>query len=432
MFIKKKTQFCKFAKSQKRMPLRGFAFFAKVLCFALQWTKVVEVRMSDCPYLRSNINRNTSMSQNALRVVDKYGKQLLPGALYTWTGNRGCFWQSFNLYKHKDPAKHLKARLFFGGADVLVFKHLDSHNLVEFEVNERRHPTYGVIKFCSFKVEDVARYVIPAHRDCIRNPGRILNASTGHLKVGNQITVNPDYACICLLHSTPVCATRYMLDDKDEIYVTKSDEDHFSIRFRKNSGQDIHIPDIFAMNAHLFVTERNGGGIKFCELQIARIREQYETELQTIQSKSSEAFDKIQKQMAQDCKLALRNMQDRVMSIAGNALQAKQLEVDNALQAKQLEVDELKKQLAKAEKDRSDQAWSTVVELAQSSEQSSNGVSNRSAAQTATRDGRRDAMTYGSRGQDVSNGGSQKRGKNTDDLQNAPDWKRVKKEEGEH
>ena len=341
-------------------------------------------------------------------VKDANGKPMTPGSLYTYTENEKCFWQVYTIVNSKDDAHNgMKARIYYVPTDCLRFKRLDPNTKsVLFDVDERRHPDYGCIKTCSFRMEDVARYVIPVHCSFIRNPGRILHASTDHLTVGSQITVNPDYKRICLLHSTAVAATRYLLDDTYEIYVTESNKDHFSIKFRKKSAQakEIHIRDIFTMNAHLFVTQKNGD----IELQIARIRQQYETELQTIQSKSSEAVDKIQKQMAQDCKSALRNMQERVMSIANNELQAKQLEVD-----------ELKKQLAKAEQDRqrsndrngqssnggsgdSDQAWSAVValakssdessnvELAQSSEQSSNGGSNRSAAQPATRDGRRD------------------------------------------
>ena len=467
-------------------------------------TSLLEVGMSDCAYLRSNTSRNTSMSQNALDVVkDANGKPMTPGSLYTYTENENCFWQVYTIVKSQDDAHNgMKARIYYVPTDYLQFKHLDPNTKsVWFDVVPRTHPDYGCIKTCSFRMEDVARYVIPAHCNFIRNPGRILHASTDHLTVGSQITVNPDYKRICLLHSTTVAATRYLLDDTYEIYVTESDKDHFSIKFRKKSAQakEIHIRDIFTMNAHLFVPCKNGG----IELQIAQIRAQCEAELQTIQSKSSEAIQNIQNQMAKDCKKALTSMQDRVMSIAGNELQAKQLEVD-----------ELKKQLAKAEQDRqrrndgngqssnggsgdSDPAWSTVMDLAQSSGQSSNGGSNGSAAQTATGDGRRDdqssinlwitskcrefpkpthyythetkrplidlkrdycnqnrfepshvhflfkdrlvldtqtpddlkmktgniiyAMTHGSRGQDVLNGGSQKRGKNTDDSQNGPD-----------
>ena len=130
----------------------------------------------------------------------------------------------------------MKARIYYVPTDYLQFKHLDPNTKsVWFDVVPRTHPDYGCIKTCSFRMEDVARYVIPAHCSFIRNPGRILHASTDHLTVGSQITVNPDYKRICLLHSTAVAATRYLLDDTYEIYVTESDKDHFSIKFRKKS-----------------------------------------------------------------------------------------------------------------------------------------------------------------------------------------------------
>ena len=227
------------------------------------------------------------MSQNAEVVVkDANGKPMTPGSLYTYTANENCFWQVYTIVDSKDDAHNgMKARIYYVPTDCLRFKRLDPNTKsVLFDVDERRHPDYGCIKTCSFRMEDVARYVIPVHCSFIRNPGRILHASTDHLTVGSQITVNPDYKRICLLQSTTVSASRYLLDDTYEIYVTASDKDHFSIRFRKKSAnwaKEIYVSvrDIFTMNAHLFVTERNGG-IKFCELQNARIREQYETELQ--------------------------------------------------------------------------------------------------------------------------------------------------------
>ena len=168
----------------------------QVLCLAfavLQWTKIVD--FGDCIYLRSNINRNTSMSQKALNVVrDKTGKELTPKSLYTYTQNGGCFWQTWTMNYSEDAQQ---ARIYYVPTDVLVYKYLDPKtNHVWFDVDERRHPTYGSIKSCSLTIDDVAKYVIPAHRNCIRHPGRILNASTDHLTVGNHITVNPDYACI--------------------------------------------------------------------------------------------------------------------------------------------------------------------------------------------------------------------------------------------
>ena len=138
------------------------------------------------------------MSQNALNVVkDKYGNPMKPGSLYTYTENGG-FWQTWTM-NHSEDAQ--KARIYY--VDVLVYNHLDPKtNHVWFDVDERTHPFYGSIKSCCLTMEDVAKYVIPAHRNCIRIPGRVLNASTDHLAVGNQITVNPEYACICLLQST--------------------------------------------------------------------------------------------------------------------------------------------------------------------------------------------------------------------------------------
>ena len=129
----------------------------KFFALLLQWTKVVEVRMSDCPYLRSNTSRNTSMSQNAEVVVkDANGKPMTPGSLYTYTENEKCFWQVYTIVDSKDDAHNgMKARIYYVPTDYLRFKHLDPNTKsVLFDVDERRHPDYGCIKTCSFKMED--------------------------------------------------------------------------------------------------------------------------------------------------------------------------------------------------------------------------------------------------------------------------------------
>ena len=241
------------------------------------------------------------MSQNCLKVKDAMGRLIVPEKEYVWTGDYGCYYQT----KTSGCGKH-RITIYYGEADVLKYLRINEEkNRVIFSVTERKFEGFAPINEIAIGFSLVEKYVVPVHADYILDFERKINNTMTHIKVGNVLTLHPAYKRISLQTNDPRHPTYHYVLKSDELIVTESSGtqfpwDTFSLKFAGHSNPEIHITHIFAINAHLFVENKQLG----VRQQIEDIQQKCAKKLQSMQEKCNGEFAKVSAQMTK-CQTAV-------------------------------------------------------------------------------------------------------------------------------
>lgn len=290
------------------------------------------------------------MSQNCLKVKDATGRLLVPGQAYLWTGDHGCYHQT----KTSGCGKH-RITIYYGAADVLKYLRIDEEkNRVIFSVTERKFEGFPPINEIATDISHVEKYVAPVHADYIPDFERKINNTMTHIKVGNQLTLHPAYKRISL-HTNdsqdPKLQKYHYVIKSEELIVTESSGTHFpwdtfSLKFAAHSNPEIHITDISAINAHLFVENKQLGVRK----QIDDIQQKCAKQLQSMQEKCNGEFAKVLAQMTK-CQTAIDSYSAQSTDFFNEMTQQVKLVAteferkEKELQEKTLLVEKLQKQM---------------------------------------------------------------------------------------